>query len=135
MNHPEGEKKPKKAVFRSRIFLTMIIGAIILYLSVLLPEATGVKININANGATLNIFFANLLVFAALMVVFNTYVLEDAIHKFQNKVLPWIMSHYENLLNWSLKGWRPVHLLLGTVGLLILSVAIFFISYNDGERC
>ena len=133
MNHPEGEKKPKKAVFRSRIFLTMIIGAIILYLSVFLPEATGVKININANGATLNIFFANLLVFAALMVVFNTYVLEDAIHKFQNKVLPWIMSHYENLLNWSLKGWRPVHLLLGTVGLLILSVAIFFISYKTGR--
>jgi len=28
-------------------------------------------------------------------------------------------------LRWALKGWRPVHLLLGTIGLLFLSFMIF----------
>ena len=52
-------------------------------------------------------------------------MLDGIIHAFQNRVLPWIMGHYETLLRWALKGWRPVHLLLGTIGLLILSFMIF----------
>ena len=133
MNHPEGETKRKSTIFRKPIFLTVLIAAIILYTSVLFPDAYGLKINISKDGETLNIFFANLLVFAALLMIFNTYVLDDAIHKFQNKVLPWIMSHYENLLRWALKGWRPVHLLLGTVGVLIFSVIVFVISVKTGR--
>jgi multidrug efflux pump subunit AcrB len=35
------------------------------------------------------------------------------------------MDHYENLLKWSLNGWRPVYLLLGTIGLFFLSIVFF----------
>ncbi|MCP9750411.1 efflux RND transporter permease subunit [Ferruginibacter sp. HRS2-29] len=114
MNHPEGKKEPKSAIFKKPI-LWIVIG-----LGILL-DVLGTP------------FLGNLLIFFMILVVFNKYVLDDAIHGFQNRVLPWIMSHYENLLKWSLKGWRPVHLLLGTVGLLILSVFIFGASVNSGR--
>ena len=81
-------------------------------------------------GAT---FLGNLTIFFMLLVLLNLYILDSAIHRFQNNVLPWIMNHYENLLRWALKGWRPVHLLLGTVGLLILSVIVFGISVSSGR--
>jgi len=114
MNHPEGEKEKKSAIFKKPLFWVIIAFGILL-------DILGTP------------FLGNLLIFFMLLTVLHRYVIDDAIHKFQNKVLPWIMSHYETLLNWSLKGWRPVHLLLGTVGLLILSVAIFGISVKTGR--
>jgi len=114
MNHPEGKKEPKSAIFKKPIFWIVI----------------GLGILLDVLGTP---FLGNLLIFFMLLVLLNRYVLDDAIHGFQNRVLPWIMSHYENLLKWSLKGWRPVHLLLGTVGLLILSVIIFGASVSSGR--
>ena len=114
MNHPEGTPEKKSAVFKKPFFWIII--------------ALGILLDIM--GAT---FLGNLLIFFMILVVLHKYFIEDAIHKFQNKVLPWIMSHYENLIRWSLKGWRPVHLLLGTVGLLIASVFIFGISVSSGR--
>jgi multidrug efflux pump subunit AcrB len=114
MNHPEGEKEKKSAIFRKPRFWVMI----------------GVGILLDVMGAT---FFGNLLITFMLLTLLNRFVLDDAIHAFQNKVLPWIMSHYENLLKWALKGWRPVQLLLGTVGLLILSIVAFVLSVNSGR--
>ena len=114
MNHPEGTPEKKSAVFKKPFFWIIIALGIIL----------------DIMGAT---FLGNLLIFFMILVVLHKYFIEDAIHKFQNKVLPWIMSHYENLIRWSLKGWRPVHLLLGTVGLLVLSVFIFGISVSSGR--
>ena len=67
----------------------------------------------------------NLLIFITLLVILNRYVLDDLIHKFQNRILPAIMHRYERSLRWALKGWRPVWLLLGTFGLLIFSVILF----------
>ena len=40
------------------------------------------------------------------------------------------MEHYETLLRWALVGWRPVHLLLGTVALFIL---VNFYSLLSGK--
>ena len=114
MNHPEGTPEKKSAVFKKPFFWVIIAFGILL----------------DIMGAT---FLGNLLIFFMILVVLHKYFIEDAIHKFQNKVLPWIMSHYENLIRWSLKGWRPVHLLLGTVGLLVLSVFIFGISVKSGR--
>jgi multidrug efflux pump len=114
MNHPEGEKEKKSAIFKKPVFWIVIALGILL----------------DVLGAT---FLGNLLIFFMILMVLNRYVLDDAIHGFQNKVLPGIMSRYENLLRWSLKGWRPVHLLLGTVGLLIISVVIFGISVSSGR--
>jgi multidrug efflux pump len=114
MNHPEGEKESKSAIFKKPFFWIVLAVGVLLDLS----------------GAP---FLGNLLIFFMLLVLLNRFVLDDAIHGFQNRALPWIMSHYENLLRWALKGWRPVHLLLGTVALLILSVMIFGASVTSGR--
>lgn len=107
MNSPHGDTKPpKKAVFKSPVFLGLL----------------GVGILLDIFGVY---FGGNLLIFFALLMVLNTYVLDDLIQKFQNNALPSIMGHYENLLRWALVGWRPVHLLLGTVALFFISVFIF----------
>jgi len=115
MNHPEGEvKEAKNAIFKKKGFWIAIVLGILL----------------DIMGAT---FWGNLLLFFMILVVFNRYVLDDAIHNFQNKALPWIMSHYESLLRWALNGWRPVHLLLGTIALFFISLFIFVASVGSGR--
>jgi len=107
MNHPEGETKPKKsAVFKSPVFLGLL----------------GVGVLLDLSGF---FFGGNLLILFALLMLLNTYVIEGLIHRFQNNALPWIMGHYENLLRWALHGWKPVWLLLGTVGLFFFSIFLF----------
>jgi multidrug efflux pump subunit AcrB len=110
MNHEEGGKKePKSAMFRKKGFWIALAIAILL-------DIAGVT------------FWGNLLILILILMIFNTYVLDDVIHKFQNRVLPAIMTRYEQLLRWALKGWRPVHLLLATFGLFVLSFVIFGIA-------
>ncbi|GAB3005678.1 efflux RND transporter permease subunit [Niabella terrae] len=107
MNHAESDKKePKSAIFRKPYFWIML----------------GVGLLLDLVGAS---FFGNLLIFLLILMVLNRYFFDGWIHAFQNKVLPWIMDHYESLLRWALKGWHPVGLLLGAVGLFILSVVVF----------
>ncbi|MEO5890671.1 MAG: efflux RND transporter permease subunit [Ferruginibacter sp.] len=115
MNHPESEKKePKSAIFKKPIFWVVL--------------AIGILLDIA--GAT---FMGNLLIFFMLLVLLNRYFLTGAIHYFQNHALPFIMGHYERLLRWALKGWRPVHLLLGTIALLILSFFVFSAAISSGR--
>lgn len=128
MNHEEHGKASKSAIFKKPIFWA-IIGFGILFNVIGAVKNAAVEgivtgTDIVDPGGTYH-FFGNLLLFFALLVLLNRYVLDGAIHGFQNKALPWIMSHYENLLRWALKGWRPVHLLLGTFGLLILTFIFF----------
>lgn len=107
MNHPEGDAKPpKSAIFRKpAIWATLIVG--------ILFDLAHVT------------FLGNFLIFIVLIIILNKYVLDDMIHAFQNRALPWIMGHYESALRWALKGWRPVHLLLSTFVLLILTFVFF----------
>ena len=105
MNHEEGKKAPKSAIFKKPAFWIALIVGILLDLGYFT-------------------FMGNLLIFFMLLVILNKYVIDDAIHYFQNHGLPWIMNHYESLLRWALRGWRPVHLLLGTIALLFISVFI-----------
>ena len=115
MNHPEGEnKEPKSAIFKKPIFWIVIAAGIVLDLL----------------GAT---FMGNLLLFFMILVLLNRYFLTDAIHYFQNHALPWIMGKYESLLRWALKGWRPVHLLLGIIALLFISVFVFYASVKSNR--
>jgi multidrug efflux pump len=106
MNHEEHGKKRKSAIFRSPA----------------LWIALGVGILLDIAGST---FLGNLLIFFVLVAILNTYVLEGLIRRFQHSFLPWLMNHYESLLRWALKGWRPVWLLLGTFVLFIFSIFLF----------
>ncbi|THU37164.1 efflux RND transporter permease subunit [Niastella caeni] len=106
MNHAEGAKEPKSAIFRKPSFWIPL----------------GIGILFDVMGFT---FLGNFLIFIMLLILLNRYVLDDLIHGFQNRALPWIMGHYETSLRWALKGWRPVHLLLSTFVLLILTFVFF----------
>lgn len=102
---PEGKEyeKPKKAVFRNKWFLTFLIGGLLLHL----PGFHGM---------------ANFLLLMAILMVFNSYVLNDAIHAFQKKALPKLMNSYEKLLRWVLKGKRPVWAFISLFGVFIIAL-------------
>ncbi|MBO9633838.1 MAG: efflux RND transporter permease subunit [Chitinophagaceae bacterium] len=106
MNHAEHEKKKSDIFKKPALWVALAVG--------ILFDVFGVT------------FLGNLLIFIVLLVILNTYVLEGMIRAFQHRVLPWIMGHYETLLRWVLKGWRPVWMLVGTFLLLILSGVFFF---------
>jgi multidrug efflux pump len=76
-------------------------------------------------------FPGNLLLLIVILVILNKFVFDRLIHGFQNRVLPWIMGHYENLLRWALKGWRPAWLLVSTFLLLIFSFVLIAV-HNGG---
>lgn len=124
MNHPEDHTVKKKSrVFRSKPFLIMIIAGALF-------DMLGFMASPNGSGF---FFIGNLSLCLALLTVLNTYFFTDWIHGFQNRVLPWIMNHYESLLKWAVNGWRPVWLLVGAFALLIFSGIIFIISSAVGR--
>jgi multidrug efflux pump len=109
MNHPEEEgKKSKFGIFKTPGFWI----------------AVGLGILLDLGKMT---FLGNLLLFLAILAILNKFVFDGMIHGFQNRVLPWIMGHYESLLRWALKGWRPAWLLFSTFLLLIFSFVFFAI--------
>ncbi len=103
--HPEGKEfeKPKRAIFRNKWFFVFLIGGLILHFS-------------GFHGT------ANFLLLMALLMIFNAYVLNDGIHRFQNGVLPKLMDRYEKLLRWILKGKRPAWAFVSLFGLFIISL-------------
>jgi len=114
MNHPEGEHKSKSAIFRKKgLWIGLGFG--------ILLDLVGMS------------FWGNLILFIIILVLFNHFILNDVIRVFQNRVLPALMRRYEILLRWSLKGWRPVYLLLGTIAFFFVSFAIFFVSISSGR--
>jgi multidrug efflux pump subunit AcrB len=113
MNHPEEEgKSSRAAIFRKPGFWIALIVGILLDLS----KQT---------------FLGNLLLCLVILALLNVFVFDRMIHGFQNRVLPWIMGHYESLLRWALKGWRPAWLLLSTFLLLIFSLFFFAVRKVD----
>jgi multidrug efflux pump subunit AcrB len=111
MNHPEGEHHKKTDIFKKRGFWIAV--------------ALGILFDLG--GMT---FFGNLLLFIVILVVLNKLFINDMIRGFQNRVLPAVMRRYEMLLRWSLKGWRPVYLLLGTIAFFFVSLFIFITAIS-----
>lgn len=110
---PEGKEfeKPKKAVFRSKWFYVFLIGGGLLHL----PGFHGT---------------ANFLLLMALLMIFNAYVLNGIIHKFQNRVLPRLMERYEKMLRWILVGKRPVWAFASLFGLFAVSLIALMLRGN-----
>src|SRR5260221_14188588 len=70
---------------------------------------------------------ANFLLLMAILMVFNSYVLNDLIHSFQKKVLPALMNRYEKLLRWGLQKRRPVWAFVSLFGLFFFAlIALLF---------
>lgn len=116
MNHEEHEKQQSKsAIFRKKSFWLMV-GFGILF------DLIGI-----AYGEPGNMFYfwGNLLLFFGFISVLYAFIIKDVIHSFQNRFLPGLMRRYEVLLRWGLLGWRPVYLLLATIGLFIFSFVFF----------
>jgi multidrug efflux pump len=113
---PEGKEfeKPKNAVFRNKWFLTFLIGGVLLHL-------------FGWHGT------ANFLILLSILMVFNSYVLNDVIHSFQQKVLPGLMRRYEKLLRWILQGKRPVWAFVSLFGIFILSAGLLVASIGIGR--
>ena len=113
---PEGKEyeKPKKSVFRNKWFLVFAIAGVLLHL----PGMHGM---------------ANFLLLMAILMVFNTYVLNDWIHSFQKRVLPKLMNRYEKLLRWVLVGRRPVKAFISLFGIFILAGGLLMMSIKAGR--
>jgi multidrug efflux pump len=58
------------------------------------------------------------------LFVVNKLLLTGIIKKFQEKTWPSFQARYERLITWALRRRRPYYLLLGTVGLLFLTIVI-----------
>jgi multidrug efflux pump len=107
MNHPEdGTAKTRASIFKKP-------G---LWIAVLL----GIMLDISHQT-----FLGNFLIFIVVLIILNKFIFDRMIHAFQNRVLPWIMGHYESLLRWALQGWRPAWLLFSTFLLLAFSLWFF----------
>ena len=74
--------------------------------------------------------FGNFLIFLSLLAILNVFVFRGIIHGFQHRVLPWLMSHYENLLRWALRGKRPVWLLISLFTLFPVSLGMLMLRGN-----
>lgn len=110
---PEGKEfeKPKKAIWTNKWFIIFAVAGVLLHI----PGSHGM---------------ANFLLLMAILMVFNAYVLNDAIHAFQKKVLPGLMNRYEKLLKWILVGWRPVWAFVSLFGLFIISLLLLMARGN-----
>lgn len=71
--------------------------------------------------------FGNLFMIAAILTVFNVFVLRGAIRWFQNVFLVNLENLYEKTLNFALKGRNPYIFLGGTFLLLALSLGLLYI--------
>jgi multidrug efflux pump len=113
---PEGKEfeKPKKSVFKNKWFFVFLIGGVLLHL----PGMHGI---------------ANFLLLMAILMVFNVYVLNDIIHRFQKRALPKLMNSYEKLLKWILVGKRPVWAFASLFGLFAIAVALLMASIGAGR--
>src|SRR6185369_10588272 len=113
---PEGKEyeKPKNAVFKNKWVLSFLIMGVLLNLA-------------GQHG------IANFLLLLAILMLLNAYVLNGVIHAFQKKVLPGIMSRYEKLLRWILKGGRPVWAFVSLFGIFVLSFLLLFMSVMSGR--
>jgi multidrug efflux pump len=74
--------------------------------------------------------FGNFLLIMAGLSILNQYLLKDTIYRFQHIALPKLMSKYEKLLRWVLKGWRPVWMFASLFLLFALSILLLMLRGN-----
>jgi multidrug efflux pump subunit AcrB len=108
------DPEPKKAIFKKNWFWAFVAIGLLSHLA-------------GFHG------FANFILLLVLLAVFNRFVLKDIIHSFQNKALPWMMSHYESSLRWALKGRRPGWLIVSVFVLFVVALGALIASIGSGR--
>lgn len=124
-------------VLGSSLFVALVINPV--FTSVLMKVGDDDKINkrkvliYSAAGIILGILFllagsalfSNLFFFAAFLLFLNAFILTPAAESFQKGFLPVLENAYEKTLSFSLKGYRPLFIFVGTFLMLIFSLVIF----------
>jgi multidrug efflux pump subunit AcrB len=110
---PEGKEYelPKKAIFKNKWFHTFIVAGLLMHI-----------VGFTGTG--------NFFLLLPILMVFNSYLLNDWIHAFQNKVLPGLMNSYEKLLRWILKGTRPAWAFASLFVLFLVSIFLMKLRNN-----
>ncbi|MDF2455975.1 MAG: acrD [Cytophagaceae bacterium] len=105
---PHDEHGHKKMTKGTKITL-VIMGAIALLF----------YINAAVNGSAGAFGMGNFILLLVGLFLLNKYFLEKVIKRFQDKTWPSFQNMYVNVLEWCLKSYRPIWLMVATVGLLI----------------
>ena len=122
-------------VLASSLFVALVINPVLAVTYMKMGQSKPIKRNafiasiaLSVVGALFLLFgfisFGNLLVFFGIMVLVNLFILYPGTVAFQEKFLPRLDNAYERFLTFALTGRRPIKFLLGTVGLLFLSIAL-----------
>jgi multidrug efflux pump subunit AcrB len=107
-------EKPKNKIFTNKWFIVFMVAGLLLHV-------TG------------NTGLANFSLLMGVLMVFNAYVLNGLIHYFQKRALPKLMSSYEKLLRWVLKGWRPVKIFASLFLLFAIALGALMFSFSTGR--
>ncbi|HMU09676.1 MAG TPA: efflux RND transporter permease subunit [Ferruginibacter sp.] len=133
---PEGHEfdKPKKEIFRKWWFWAMIIMGVLLNIFGFAAGSQIGKLGVDVAEATASKYsmhgFGNFLLIMAGLALLNQYVLKGVIYRFQHRALPKLMTRYEKLLRWVLKGWRPVWMFAALFGVFFLSIILLMLRGN-----
>ena len=105
---PEGKAydSPKSSIFKRWWFWLMLVLGILFHL-------TG------------NPGKGNFLLLFTILTIIHVYVMQDVIYYFQEKILPYLMDKYENLLRWLLKGKRPIVAFISTF--ILFGISLFLL--------
>ncbi len=68
----------------------------------------------------------NLLIISAILMVLFQFVLRPGSVAFQKRFLPRLENWYEGVIKWSLRGWKPILILVGTFALMVVSIMFYF---------
>ncbi len=133
---PEGHEfdKPKKEIFRKWWFWAMIIMGVLLNIFGFAAGSQIGKLGVDVAEATASKYrmhgFGNFLLIMAGLALLNQYFLKGVIYRFQHRALPKLMTRYEKLLRWVLKGWRPVWMFASLFGVFFLSIILLMLRGN-----
>jgi multidrug efflux pump len=110
---PHDEHGHKKMLKGTKITL-VIMGALALLF----------YINAATSGSSGAFGMGNFIVLLVGLFLLNKYVLDKVIRVFQEKTWPSFQNRYVKVLEWCLEKYRPIWLMVATVGLLIFSFVL-----------
>ena len=107
-----------KAIFRKKA-KNMVMGSVITIVVATVAKVMGIH------------WLGNLLIISVIVALVNFFLLRPASFSFQDVVLPRLENFYDSFIRGSLK--RPFTVVLGTIGMMVLSIALLIIRQPQVE--